>query len=45
MQEKCSCEIEDIEEHACPYEQEFDYYTQATCKCCDFCESNCAGDI
>ena len=43
----CECEKDpNIEPHACPFEQEVQGNTdQEYCRCCAYCESNCANNI
>jgi hypothetical protein len=45
MDQKCTCDVEDIEEHLCPFEQEICEDNETLCTCCDFCRQQCIEDI
>ena len=41
---QCTCAMEDIEPHICPYAQEINN-SDEECNCCEYCEDQCAMDI
>lgn len=43
--EKCTCNEEEIEPHGCPYSEEINDDYESQCKCCDFCQTQCAYEI
>ena len=51
MPDKCTCDIEAIEDHPCPYKEDvlnecyLDFKDKTLCNCCDYCTKQCSDDI
>ena len=41
---ECTCELEHIEPHKCPYSSEIEG-DDRECTCCPYCTQSCEGDI
>ncbi len=44
-EEGCTCDMEIIEPHSCPYSEEIDEDYEFECTCCPVCTKNCQDSI
>lgn len=43
--ENCTCDVESIELHPCPYQEDINENFEDYCNCCEECVYQCVQDI
>lgn len=42
---QCTCDVEYIEEHTCPFSEDVNNDSESLCTCCAYCIEQCSNDI